>query len=70
MADALMKYETIDSSQIDQIMEGKAPDPPADWTDGDQGLSSKKDATAPSSEDDGTEEGDDRTTVGDPAEQV
>ena len=23
MADALMKYETIDSDQIDQIMEGK-----------------------------------------------
>ena len=26
MADALMKYETIDSDQIDQIMEGKVPD--------------------------------------------
>ncbi len=33
MADALMKYETIDASQIDSIMEGKMPDPPADWTD-------------------------------------
>ena len=28
MADALMKYETIDSDQIDQIMEGKVPDAP------------------------------------------
>ena len=27
MADALMKYETIDSDQIDQIMEGKVPMP-------------------------------------------
>ena len=33
MADALMKYETIDASQIDSIMDGKFPDPPADWTD-------------------------------------
>jgi cell division protease FtsH len=33
MADALMKYETIDSSQIDDIMAGKPPGPPADWDD-------------------------------------
>jgi cell division protease FtsH len=33
MADALMKYETIDSSQIDSIMDGKVPGPPQDWTD-------------------------------------
>ena len=33
MADALMKYETIDSSQIDSIMDGKIPGPPQDWTD-------------------------------------
>ena len=33
MADALIKYETIDSDQIDQIMEGKVPSPPADWDD-------------------------------------
>lgn len=33
MADALMKYETIDSAQIDAIMEGKEPGPPADWSD-------------------------------------
>ncbi len=34
MAEALMKYETIDSEQIDAIMEGKKPNPPADWTSG------------------------------------
>ncbi len=34
MAAALMKYETIDSSQIDDIMEGKDPRPPSDWSDG------------------------------------
>ena len=33
MADALMKYETIDSHQIDAIMRGEAPPPPADWSD-------------------------------------
>ncbi|MCP4145299.1 MAG: ATP-dependent zinc metalloprotease FtsH, partial [bacterium] len=40
MADALMKYETIDSSQIDTIMEGKEPGPPEDWSNGDSGDSS------------------------------
>lgn len=33
MKDALMEYETIDSDQIDDIMAGKKPRPPADWTD-------------------------------------
>ena len=31
MADALMKYETIDHLQIDDIMLGKAPRPPQNW---------------------------------------
>ena len=34
MADALMQYETIDSEQMDAIMEGKKPNPPSDWTSG------------------------------------
>ncbi|MCL5042994.1 MAG: ATP-dependent zinc metalloprotease FtsH [Gammaproteobacteria bacterium] len=34
MAQALMKYETIDTAQIDEIMAGKAPQPPKDWSDG------------------------------------
>src|SRR5262245_9024985 len=33
MADALVKYETIDEQQIKDIMHGKAPKPPADWDD-------------------------------------
>ncbi|HSH26241.1 MAG TPA: ATP-dependent metalloprotease, partial [Wenzhouxiangella sp.] len=33
MADALMRYETIDSKQIDQIMDGQEPDPPEGWND-------------------------------------
>lgn len=31
MADALMKYETIDSDQIDDIMAGRVPREPRDW---------------------------------------
>ena len=34
MADALMKYETIDSEQIDDIMSGRAPREPRDWQGG------------------------------------
>ena len=33
MAEALMKYETIDSAQIDAIMEGREPGPPEHWND-------------------------------------
>lgn len=33
MADALIQYETIDSDQIDDIMEGKTPRPPKDSSD-------------------------------------
>lgn len=35
MADALMKYETIDTQQINDIMDGKPPRPPKDWVDDD-----------------------------------
>lgn len=31
MAEALIKYETLDSEQIDDIMTGKEPRPPKDW---------------------------------------
>ena len=33
MKDALMEYETIDQEQINDIMEGRKPRPPADWSD-------------------------------------
>jgi cell division protease FtsH len=32
MAKALLEYETIDMDQIDDIMSGKPPRPPKDWT--------------------------------------
>ncbi|WP_043308808.1 ATP-dependent zinc metalloprotease FtsH [Pseudomonas sp. ML96] len=34
MADALMKYETIDAEQIDDIMAGRTPREPRDWQGG------------------------------------
>jgi len=37
MADALMKYETIDSDQIGDIMAGKQPRDPEGWDDDDHG---------------------------------
>ena len=46
MAEALIKYETIDATQIAAIMAGKQPLPPADWSDdssdGDEPPKSKK----------------------------
>ncbi len=33
LADAVIKYETIDSDQIDDIMKGRTPRPPQDWDD-------------------------------------
>ena len=32
MAKALLEWETIDSDQLDDIMAGKDPRPPKDWT--------------------------------------
>ena len=46
MADALMKYETIDAKQIDEIMDGKIPSAPESWTDDDN--SDTKDGGGPS----------------------
>ncbi|MFL1516781.1 ATP-dependent zinc metalloprotease FtsH [Pseudomonas prosekii] len=37
MADALMKYETIDADQIDDIMAGRTPREPRDWSGGGAG---------------------------------
>jgi cell division protease FtsH len=33
MANALLKYETLDDTQVRDIMEGREPRPPADWDD-------------------------------------
>jgi len=61
MAAALMKYETLDKQQIDQVMEGQEPDPPQGWQDSDGEPASQQGEASGSG---------DRTTVGGPAEQV
>ena len=62
MATALIRYETIDGEQIDQIMEGREPDPPEGWHEGDADLE-------PEAARDETDSAGDRTSVGGPAEQ-
>ncbi len=60
MAKALIKFETIDSDQIDDIMAGKEPRVPSDWMDDDSGgppLPATEDAEEPKSD----------TTIGGPA---
>jgi cell division protease FtsH len=52
MAEALMKYETIDAGQIDSIMEGKEPGPPSDWSDDESGPSSDQPAGKASTDND------------------
>jgi cell division protease FtsH len=42
MADALIKFETIDEEQIRDIMEGRDPRPPEDWEDRDLPSSGTK----------------------------
>ncbi len=39
MAEALLKYETINTEQIDDIMQGKTPRQPTDWDDDDSNAS-------------------------------
>jgi cell division protease FtsH len=60
MADALIRYETIDSGQIDQIMDGHEPDPPENWNESDSDASGEADAS----------DADERPAIGGPAEQV
>jgi len=64
MTDALMKYETIDKGQIDDIMNGKAPRPPEDWDDSDIQSKSNSDMDDSSkSKEDKTNDG----SIGGPA---
>jgi cell division protease FtsH len=52
MAEALIKYETIDADQIKDIMDGRPPRPPSDWDDAEPrsgnraGYSSRPDKTS------------------------
>ncbi len=46
MAEALIKYETIDRQQIDDIMSGRPPRPPRDWVDNSRGGTQASDASS------------------------
>jgi cell division protease FtsH len=48
MSRALMKYETIDAGQIDEIMNGREPTAPTDWTLDDSGPSTGAGPDSPS----------------------
>ncbi|WP_455380178.1 ATP-dependent zinc metalloprotease FtsH [Acidihalobacter prosperus] len=63
MAQALVKYETIDSDQIADIMAGKNPRPPSDWSD----EGPKSGPTAPSGDKTPQEAGGGSGNLGDPA---
>jgi cell division protease FtsH len=61
MAKALIKYETINSDQIDDIMAGRNPRPPEDWDDSE----SNSDGGAPAESDEARKGG----GIGGPAGQ-
>jgi cell division protease FtsH len=42
MAEALLKYETLDSEQIDDLMASKVPRPPKGWEENDDDNVTKK----------------------------
>ena len=69
MADALMKFETIDQDQIADIMAGKAPRLPADWEDegSDDNRPTDTSAKADSSSNDDSKEKPNDNTIGGPA---
>ncbi|VAX09164.1 Cell division protein FtsH [hydrothermal vent metagenome] len=66
MAETLLKYETIDIHQIDDIMNGKPPRPPADWNDSDS--DSDGDAAVVEEKQE-TEKKTGKGSIGDPAGQ-
>jgi cell division protease FtsH len=65
MAEALVKYETIDEKQIEDIMAGRTPRPPANWEDTSPPTGGVKTTGEPS----GSEKPSDGGTIGGPAKQ-
>lgn len=64
MAEALIKYETIDEGQIADIMAGNVARPPQDWSD--DGPSGSSSASTPEEESSSDK---DNSSLGDPAQQ-
>ncbi len=66
MAEALIKYETIDADQIEDIMSGKPPRPPHDWDDS---QSPGNGSTAPAGQEGKKDASDGGEPIGGPAGQ-
>jgi len=64
MADALIKYETIDKEQIDDIMAGNAPRPPKDWDD-----TPRSGGSSASAEEEGKQDDKGKGSIGKPASE-
>jgi len=69
MSDTLIKYETIDASQIDAIMEGREVPPPRDWQNPDQPTGNGPGEGGVKVEADSAEKKDSDKPIGDPAGQ-
>ena len=67
MTDALMKYETIDSGQIDRLMARQDPGPPADWGDDPEGGASAGVGPTKSDEDSASDADDESIDDGAPS---
>jgi len=69
MKDALMEYETIDQAQINEIMEGKKPGPPADWSDSDKNDSGSSSSSAGGTTEKQPSKGEKSSPIGGPASE-
>ncbi|MDG2079303.1 MAG: ATP-dependent metalloprotease, partial [Pseudomonadales bacterium] len=72
MADALMKYETIDADQIEDIMNGVIPRKPANWADddepgGDSGIMNAENAASDKPDQSGASKSGKTPPIGGPA---
>ena len=67
MAEALLKYETIDADQIKDIMAGKTPRPPRDWDDTEPKSGNKVDSEEGA--DEGAKEDKSKSGIGGPVRQ-
>lgn len=68
MKDALMKYETIDAKQVDDLMERREVRPPADWDDRRPSDGDKPSGGKPAREGEITNDGVDKPSVGKPGD--
>lgn len=69
MAEALIQYETLDASQLDDIMAGRKPRPPAEWEDHGPTSGGAAAGTADEEGEPGHRAGDAAGPIGNPANE-